>query len=221
MPPVKDVIIFGAHGLIGQQLIKLISQKPPLKATAVVRNETQAQAIANSNVTTTYLTLDQASVADISQVIKGHDAVVITVGSRGKNLLQVDLDGVVKTFEASVDAKVRRLVLISAVRAENREYIDNSSIRDYYIAKHYADRILINEFGHKLDYTIVKPSALTNDGATGKIKVLSDTDDNLGKIARADVAQSLLDVLDLEETFGRSYNITGGDEPIDDPSTWK
>ena len=83
-------------------------------------------------------------------MIKNHDAVVFTVGSAGKNLLQVDLDAAVKTFEAMVEANVRRFIIISAIRAEDRDFGAKSGIRNYFIAKHYADRILIDEFSEKL-----------------------------------------------------------------------
>ncbi|KAI5950867.1 hypothetical protein KGF54_003941 [Candida jiufengensis] len=221
---ISRVIVFGAHGKIGQQLIKLLS-KSDYKTTAVVRNDEQASTIkkisnSSSNVSSTNLTLDKVSVKELSQTIKNHDAVILTVGSGGKNLLQVDLDGVVKTFEATVEAKVKRLVLISAIHAENREFVENSPIRDYYIAKHYADRILINEFGSSIDYTIIKPTHLTDDESTGKIDIIKNLNEDVGKISRTDVAKVLVEVLNLKETFGKSYNIKNGTHNIDDPSTY-
>ena len=68
--------------------------------------------------------------------------------------MQVDLDAAVKTFEASVEAQVRRFIIISALHADNREFFSKLGLRNYYIAKHYADRILVDEFSDKLDYTI-------------------------------------------------------------------
>ncbi|WLF76351.1 hypothetical protein PVL30_000052 [Lodderomyces elongisporus] len=220
MSSFKNIIVFGAHGKIGQHLIKLIAKNSSIQATAVVRNDEQAKAVSHSNVKTTNLTLDDASVSDLTTAIKGHDAIILTVGSAGKNLLQVDLDGVVKTFEASVAANVKRLVLVSAIHAEIREFGAKSGLRDYYISKHYADRILINEFGEKLQYTIIKPTHLTDDEPTGKIKVLKDLKEDIGKIPRADVAQVLLDVLNFEDTFGKSFNIASGNHAIDDAKTW-
>lgn len=125
MSAYKNLIVFGAHGKIGQHLIKLIA-KLSVNATAVVRNDDQVATIKNissgsSNISSSKLDLAAASVSDLTSAIKGHDAVILTVGSGGKNLLQVDLDGVVKTFEATVEAKVKRLVIVSALFAENRE----------------------------------------------------------------------------------------------------
>lgn len=225
MSAFKNLIVFGAHGKVGQNLVKVIA-KLSVKATAVVRSDEQASTIKkissdSSNITSTKLDLADASVSDLAAAIKGHDAVVLTVGSGGKGLLQVDLDGVVKTFEATVEANVRRVVLVSAIFAEHREIGIQSGLRDYYIAKHYADRILIDEFGKKLDYTIIKPTNLTDESATGKIKIIKSLTKDLGSIPRADVAQVLFDVVNFKETFGKSYDIASGDKSIDDASTYQ
>ncbi|RCK62865.1 hypothetical protein Cantr_08802 [Candida viswanathii] len=223
----SNIVIFGAHGKIGQQLVRLVASKSSqYKATAVVRNPEQAQTIASiasnsANITTTNFTLDDSTVPEIASVIKGHDAVVFTVGSGGKNLLQVDLDAAVKTFEATVEANVRRFVIISAIRADDREYGAKSGIRNYFIAKHYADRILIDEFGVKLDYTILKPTTLTDDPPAGKIRFVSKEDADVGKVTRADVALVIYEVLGLKSTYGRSYDFANGDLNITDPEIYK
>ncbi|KAG2730863.1 hypothetical protein G9P44_006012 [Scheffersomyces stipitis] len=220
------IVIFGAHGKVGQQLVKLIaSRSSPYRATAVVRNQEQAnhiQEIAqkSSNISTKLFTVDSASIGDLVEVIVGHDAVVFTAGSGGKNLLQVDLDGAVKTFEASVIAEVRRFIIVSAIYADSREFFEKSPIRNYYIAKHYADRILEAEFKDELDYTILRPSLLKDDPPQGKIKVLSEGDES-GSVTRADVARVIFEIIDNKVTFGRGYDFNNGDSDITDPETFK
>lgn len=217
------VLIFGAHGKIGQQLIRLIADNSSLyKATAVVRNDEQAKTIStissnSPNVTTRKFTLDDSSVSEIASVIKNHDAVVFTVGSAGKNLLQVDLDAAVKTFEAMVEASVRRFIIISAIRAEDRDFGAKSGIRNYFIAKHYADRILIDEFSEKLDFTILKPTTLTDEPATGKIRFINKDDSDVGTVTRADVARVIYEVINLLSTHGKSFDFANGDLNITDP----
>lgn len=194
----------------------------------MVRSDVQANTIKSissdsSNITSTKLDLADASVSDLAAAIKGHDAVVLIVGAGVdvKGVSQVDLDGMVKAFEATVEAKVRRLVIVSALFAEDREIGIESGLRDYYIARHYADRILIDEFGEKLDYTIIKPTYLTDEFPTGKIKVFKAITNDVGSISRADVAQVLFDVLNFKDTFGKSYDIANGDKNIDDPETFQ
>ncbi|KAM9919673.1 hypothetical protein OXX80_012637, partial [Metschnikowia pulcherrima] len=142
-----------------------------------------------------------------------------TVGSGGKGLLKVDLDGVVKAFEAAVQAKVRRLVLVSALYAFDREFGAASPLRDYYIAKHYADRILQNEFKDSLDFTILRPTHLTDGEGTGKVAILKGEKD-LGHIDRQDVAQVIFEVLDKKSTYGRAYDFKAGDSEISSEKTW-
>lgn len=208
------VIVFGAHGKIGQQFVR---QAKAHTITAVIRNQAQADQIGSlSEASTKELTLDSASVEDLSSAISGHDAVVFTAGSGGKDLLKVDLDGAVKTFEASVAANVRRFVLISAIHADKREHIDKLPIRNYFIAKHYADRILINEFKESLDFTILKPTALTDEPATGKISLVHDMSEPVGSITREDVARVILQVLPDQKSYGKSYDFKNGDTNVGD-----
>lgn len=216
---VKNVIVFGATGQIGKLLLKeLVSSN--LKPTAVVRSAEQEKTMSaiSNQITSVNLALDNASVKDIATVIEGHDAVVFTAGSGGKNLLQVDLDGAVKTFEATRIAKVRRLVLISAIHADDREYFSKSPLHNYYIAKHFADRILMNEFQNDLDFTILKPTALTNNEGTGKIKIIGPNEGLDSSIDRVDVARVIVQTLNNTKTFGKSYNIIQGDLDIKDPN---
>lgn len=221
---IKKIIVFGAHGKVGQQLIAEASKSSSdYHVTAVIRNQSQADQIAkvsnnNSNFTTKELTIDTANVKELSKAISGHDAVVFTAGSAGKDLLKVDLDGAVKTFEATVDADVRRYILISAIHADNRESFNNLPLRNYYISKHYADRILSNEFKHSLDFTILKPTALTDDKPTGKIKIVKSIDEPIGSVTRTDVAKVILEVLDKPTTYGKSYDFKNGDSDINTPS---
>ena len=213
MSTVKNIIVFGSHGKIGQQFVRLLADKTSVfRGTAVVRNDEQATTIksitANSpNVSSLNFTLDNASVGEIPSAIKGHDAVVFTVGSAGKNLLQVDLDAAVKTFEASVEAQVRRFIIISALHADNREFFSKLGLRNYYIAKHYADRILVDEF--------------SDDAATGKIRIIKSTDEEIGTITRADVAKVIYEIVNDKDTFGKSYNIANGDLDIRDKRIYK
>lgn len=217
----SKVIVFGAHGKIGTRLIKRLASTQ-YKATAVVRNSAQAQLLllVDPNLATTELTLTDSTVGAIAGQIKGHDAVVVSVGSAGKSLLQVDLDGVVKTFEAAVEAGVRRLVLVSAAYADSREFGVVSTLRDYYIAKHYADRILRAEFSESLDYTILRPLLLTDGPGTGKVRKLEPLE-NPGTVEREDVAAAIVELLDKKVSYGRSYDFCQGEQPISDAATWQ
>lgn len=219
----SKVIVYGSHGKVGQLLMKHIVARLGLQATAIVRSKVQAEHISQLTGNSERVGIDFADLADtlvgeLHDQIKGHDAVIVTAGSGGKDLLRVDLDGVVKIFEGAVEAGVRRLVLVSAIFADDRAFISKQGrkigLENYYLAKYYADRILRNEFKLKLDFTILQPSALADGAGTGKIRLLS-LGDEVGLVKRDDVAHVILEVLDQKDTFGKSYGFSEGETHID------
>ncbi|KAG7193112.1 uncharacterized protein KQ657_001229 [Scheffersomyces spartinae] len=213
------IILFGANGNIGRLFLKLTASTSH-QITGVIQNPDQREHLTtlNTNASFETLSLALATSKDIQDLMTSHDAVVFTVGSRGKNLLQVDLDATVKAFEAATAANIKRFILISAVYAESRAFWKDSPILNYYIAKHYADRILEDEFPN-LDYTILKPTLLTDGEGTGKVRILpparGDGSDQPGSIDRIDVARVMLSILNEPSTFKASYNFANGDVPID------
>lgn len=216
----KRIVVFGAAGQVGRLLLKELvdfNHKP----TAVVRTVEQQQSVSliHKDISSLKLSLDNATVKDLTNVIKGHDAVIFAAGSRGTNLLQVDLDCAVKTFEATREANIQRLILLSAMHTEDRVWIEGSEIRNYYIAKHYADRILVNEF-QDLDFTIIKPTILRNNSGTGKIRMVDGFEREESTIDRIDVARVIAHCLDNSKTFGKVYSIAHGDYDLTDSSIY-
>ncbi|MGO1752440.1 MAG: NAD(P)H-binding protein, partial [Psychroflexus sp.] len=66
-----------------------------------------------------------------------------------------------------------------------------------------------------LDYVIVRPGALTNDNATGKIQTGDIAELNKGgNITRADVAKTLVEVLADKVKLNETFEIMAGDTPI-------
>lgn len=215
-------IVFGAHGAVGQHVIRKLSAGSLV--TAVVRNDEQAEAmkkIGGAKVSTVNLSIEDASVEEIESACKGHDVVVYTAGSKGKSLLRVDLDGTVKTFEGAAAAGSLRYILVSALLAENRAKFSKTGLRDYMIAKHYAERILIDEFSDKLKYTILRPTSLTNDKGTGKIAIFKSEDEPAETVTREDVADVIILVMDMPSTIGKAISFRNGEQPIEVESTYE
>lgn len=215
-------IVFGAHGGVGQHLIRKLSID--LTVTAVVRNDEQAEEmkkIGGPKLTTINLNIEDASVEDIEKACTGHDVVVYTAGSKGKSLLRVDLDGTVKTYEGAAAAGSLRYILVSALSADNRAKFSKTGLRDYMIAKHYAERILINEFSDKLKYTILRPTSLNTEKGTGKITFFESLDEPAGTVTREDVADVIILVMDKPSTIGKAISFRNGDKPIEAASTYE
>jgi len=205
------IFVVGANGQIGKQLVNLISGSDEHTVRAMVRKEEQAMAFNKLGVETVIASLEDP-VEEISEAAKGCDAIVFTAGSGGhtgydKTLL-IDLDGAGKTVEAAETLGIKRFVMVSAIQAHNRKNW-NEQIKPYYVAKHYADKILQ---ASGLTYTIIRPGGLLNEPGTGKITA----GENLkrGSIPREDVAKTILLSLTEEHTFNRSFDLITGVVPI-------
>lgn len=204
------VLVVGANGQIGRVLVDLLHESEQHQVRAMVRKEEQAEKFSEKGIETVVVDL-QDTVKTIAEAAKGCDAVVFTAGSGGHTgadmTLLIDLDGAVKTIEAAERIGVKRFIMVSALQAHNRENW-NEKIRHYYVAKHYADRMLLQT---DLNYTIIRPGGLLNEPGTGKVKMAENLE--RGSIPREDVAASILASLDEEHTQ-RSFDLISGDTPI-------
>ena len=84
------------------------------------------------------------------------------------------------------------------------------SLKDYYIAKHYADSYLTNNT--QLNYTILQPASLTEKSGSGKIAV--DVDDS-GENSIEDVAEVLVQLLENTDAKQRVITMHEGKMPIE------
>lgn len=144
------------------------------------------------------------------------DAVIFTAGSRGKDLMQVDALGAVKTIEAARRVGISRYVMLGSIYAADVNRWEDPAVRpaidvlaDYYVAKNMADQHLIHA---DLNYTIIEPGTLVEGDGTGLIEVGARS---WGSIPIPDVATCLADCLELPATIGKVYNIVRGGQPID------
>jgi uncharacterized protein YbjT (DUF2867 family) len=207
------VLVVGANGQIGQHLINLLKESPEHTPKAMVRKEEQAEAFRNSDVEAVLADLE-GSVEEIAAAAEGCDAIVFTAGSGGKTgadkTLLIDLDGAVKTVEAAEQAGIKRFIMVSAIQAHNRKSWSDA-IKPYFVAKHYADRMLMQS---NLNYTIIRPGGLTNEAGNGKIAAAENLD--RATIPREDVASTILAALTEENTFRRSFDLVAGESTINE-----
>lgn len=132
---------------------------------------------------------------------KGSDAVYFTTGSRGKDLLQTDVFGAVKTMQAAKKLGIERYIMLSSIFALQPEkwHIDGlDQIMDYNVTKFFADNYLVNQNG--LKYTILQPTNLTEKEGTGKIglEVTKVTSNPI-----PDVAKTLAEIIKHDNTIGK------------------
>jgi len=207
------VLVAGANGQIGRLLVEMLKTGGKHTPIAMVRKPEQAERYRASGVESIVADLE-AGVDELAAAVRGCDAIVFTAGSGAKTgydkTLLIDLDGAVKLIEAAEQAGVRRFVMVSALGAEQRERW-HESIRPYYVAKHYADRLLT---ASKLDYTILRPGGLTDEPGTGMISIEPATTG--GTIPREDVAGVIAAVLEAPATYRQAYDLLSGKQSIGD-----
>lgn len=209
------VLVIGANGQIGRQLVTYMKGHDRLDPVAMVRSEEQASYFEEQGVKAVVCDLERG-VDRIAQAALGCTAMVFTAGSgahtgKDKTIL-VDLDGAVKSMEAARTIGMKRYVMVSSFDT-SREAIQEAS-RDfapYVAAKYYADEWLRRG---KLDWTIVHPGLLTNDESTGKVKVGARV--GRDEVARDDVAKVLLACLENDSTIGKEFQVVRGDVAVDE-----
>jgi uncharacterized protein YbjT (DUF2867 family) len=99
--------------------------------------------------------------------------------------------------------------MVSASQAHRRENWHEKML-PYYAAKYYADKMLEQS---ELTYTIIRPGGLLSEPGTGKITAGSDI--RSGKIAREDVAKTIVHSLTEENTYYQSFDLVSGEVPIE------
>lgn len=204
------ILVVGANGQIGKHLVKQIQDSGKHIARAMIRKQEQANYFSELGAETVIVDLED-EVAAITKAADDVDAVVFTAGSGPKTgkdkTLMVDLDGAVKTMEATKAAGVKRFVMVSSFDT-SREAIQraSSSFAPYVVAKHYADEWLRST---NLDYTIVHPGLLTNDPGTGKVHAATKVE--RGEIPREDVASVIFGCLEDDTTIGKDFQTVTGE----------
>ncbi|MCK1994832.1 SDR family oxidoreductase [Peribacillus muralis] len=205
------VFVVGANGQIGKHLVDLLNDSQEHSVRAMIRKEEQRRHFEKKGIESVVVSLT-GSVEEIANAAKGCDVIVFTAGSGGSTgadqTLLIDLDGAVKTIEAAENLGIKRFIMVSAFQANNRDNW-NEAIKPYYVAKHYADRALLQS---DLLYTIIRPGGLVNEPGTGKVTAAEGVE--RGSISREDVARTIIAALTEENTYKRSFDLVSGNTAI-------
>lgn len=207
------VLIVGANGQIGKHLTSYIQASDKLEARAMIRKQDQAPFFEDLGAEIALVDLED-SVEKIAEAAEGVDAVVFTAGSGPKTgkdkTLMIDLDGAIKTIEATKKAGVKRFVMISSFDTSAEAVLEaGESFAPYVVAKRYAD-IWLRE--SDLDYTIIHPGVLTNDEGTGMVQLGEQVD--RFEIPREDVARVIVASLKNDSTIDKEFQLVSGETPV-------
>ncbi|CAI4049622.1 hypothetical protein SUVZ_13G2250 [Saccharomyces uvarum] len=221
MSPLK-VAVVGANGKVGRLLLTQLKNNSSFSTPlAIVRTQEQVAHFKNIVGVDAVLTdIENASVNEIVDAIKGYDAVVFSAGAGGKGverIFTVDLDGCIKVAEACENAGVKRFIVVSAFKAEDRDFWWNlKGLRSYYIAKRSADREVRRS---NLDYTILQPGSLELNEGTGLFQPLDKLEEKASafySVNREDVASFITQsLLHPDATVRKSIPLVNGNEPVE------
>ena len=197
----ENILIAGANGTTGKEIVNLLNQSQYFKPFAMVRKKEQQDYFKALGVETVLADLEK----DVSEVTKNMDKVIFAAGSGGKNVVEVDQNGAKKLIDASKKHHVKKFVMLSSMGADAPEKAEE--LQDYLKAKHNTDNYLV-ESG--LNYAIVRPGALNNDTRTNKISLESKLN-RQGEITRNDVAQVLARVANDDIANKETFEILNGE----------
>lgn len=205
-----DVLVIGANGQVGRNIVKELAAQNH-NAVAMVRKEEQKAKMEELGASKVVLA-DLEN--DFSDAFDNVDAVIFAAGSGPKTgpdkTLTIDLWGSVKAAKYAEEKGVKRFVQLGSMGSDNPD-AGGEDMKPYLVAKRTADEILQST---NLDYTIVRPGALTDEDKTGKVEVSSQGFSSMEgrSIPRADVANVLVNVLDRENTYGKVFEVLQGEE---------
>lgn len=205
-----DVLVIGANGQVGRNIVKELADANH-NAVAMVRKEEQKAKMEELGATKVVLAdLEK----DFSNAFDNVDAVIFAAGSGPKTgaekTLTIDLWGSVKAAQYAQDKGVKRFVQLGSIGSDNPD-MGGEAMKPYLVAKRTADEMLQ---ATDLDYTIVRPGALSDEDKTGKVEVSAEGFKSAEgrSIPRADVAYVLVNVLDRKNTYGKVFEILQGEE---------
>lgn len=203
------VLVIGANGQVGHQLVEKLKDKGH-QPVAMVRKEEQVEQFKEKDIDTVLGDLQK----DFSHAFEGVDSVVFAAGSGGDTgadmTVLIDQEGAIESVDNAKKAGVKHFVMLSSMGADAPK--DADQMQHYLYAKHRADEHLK---ASGLDFTILRPGMLTNDSGTGKVR-LFEGGTEIAEIPREDVANVLAHIVDTNKPEGKTYYLHEGDTPVED-----
>ncbi|MCM2393085.1 NAD(P)H-binding protein [Streptomyces albipurpureus] len=206
------IVIAGGHGQIALRLERLLSAGGH-EVAGIIRNPDQSQDLRDAGAEPVVLDLESASVAEVTEALRGADAAVFAAGAGPGSSIDrkdtVDRAAAVLFADAAQSAGVRRYLVISAMGADSAHQGDE--VFDAYLrAKGAADDDV--RARPQLVWTIVRPGHLTSDAGTGLVHLKAST--GRGTVPRDDVAAVLAELIETPATAGLTLELITGSVPV-------
>jgi uncharacterized protein YbjT (DUF2867 family) len=201
------VVIAGGHGQIAMRLERLLAERGD-SPVALVRNADHFDDVRAAGAEPVLRDLEEASAAEVAEVVAGADAVVFAAGagpgSGATRKDTMDRSGAALLADAAQQVGVRRYVLVSSMGVDRADLPDTDPVFAAYLRAKAASEEDLRR--RDLDWTILRPGRLTDEPGTGRPH-LAPPGVAAGAVSRDDVAAVLLTLLDRPDTHGRTLEL--------------
>lgn len=206
-----EVAIVGGHGQVARLLTRRLVAGGDV-VRAVVRSPDHVADVEDDGATGVLHDVEEDGVEHLATVIDGCDAIVFAAGagpgSGVRRKWTVDYGGAVQALRAAERAGVGRYVMVSAMGTDDPPP-DEDVFSAYLRAKTAADAQLR---ASALHWTVVRPGRLTDDPATGRVRVARHV--ARGEVPRDDVAAVVAACLRDPTTIGHVLEVVEGDDEV-------
>ncbi|MGS0536339.1 SDR family oxidoreductase [Pseudoalteromonas sp. SaAl2] len=205
----SKTLIIGASGQIGKMTTKLLLSQQQ-QVVALVRDKSKLSDLSGSFLTI----VEQDLEGDFSQAFEDCDQVIFAAGSGGNTgadkTILIDLWAATKAVNYAKNHDIKHFIMVSSIGADDPDAIE-SELKPYLVAKHMADEHLKLS---DLNYTIVRPGALTDESASMKISSERPSDRSDAKISRENVANTLVHIATKTFSDNKVFELFDGDKSI-------
>ncbi|MEV4108411.1 SDR family oxidoreductase [Nonomuraea sp. NPDC049695] len=205
--------VLGATGGTGQQLLRQALDLGH-EVTAVVRDASRLPADLRGR-----LDVAQTDVMDpgaIASAVKGRDAVLSAMGARGRGPTTVQSGSIAAVIKAMTQTQARRVLMVSAGGLVAGA---DDGLFTQYVLKPLVQRMLRHSYADlaeaerllratDLDWTIVRPSRLTDGGRSARYRTALDRNIRGGlSTTRADLAHCMLNLITDQSSIHRVVSV--------------
>ncbi|QIX27780.1 NAD(P)H-binding protein [Nocardioides sp. JQ2195] len=206
------IAVIGGHGKVALHLGRILTDAGH-HVSSVIRNPDHSADVAATGATPVVADVETLDVNALAELVAGHDAVVFSAGAGGgspERTYAVDRDAAIRVADAAGQAAAKRFVMVSYFGAGPDHGVPESEPFFHYAEAKAAADAHVRDSG--LDWTVLGPSALTLEPASGKIALGPDA--GKGQVSRENVALVIAAALADESTVGKTIEFNDGDVPI-------